>query len=331
MQDCLSQPAQYTSFDDAKPKPVDQQGSSLPDDFVLENEIFWLDGMVGKIRFQLQERIEPVAAARKDGRALMPHSEGGLLLLASAILGTTHGFGPFTRSTLHEGLFMLQAFMGVVTGTILVLAAVTAERQRAAAAAHEQRERLHVTLASIGDAVLVTDSQGRVTFLNPVAAALTGWPEAEAMGKNITEVSPAFQRVSRDPRPRTILETFTAPIRAACPDGAQPRSAGLCAAPAGCRGALRARQLPRARGAGRSGRPGRQGEKGFWISYTSTPRRVFNSRQPKISITNNHDPLIPMPFRCISCRTCSMEASCELCSKARRSASNSEICWLRNS
>jgi PAS domain S-box-containing protein len=110
------------------------------------------------------------------------------LVLASALLGTTHGFGPFIRPTLHESLFMLQAFMGIVTSTILVLAAVTAERQRATAAAHEQRERLHVTLASIGDAVLVTDSQGRVTFLNPVAAALSGWPEAEAMGKDITEV-----------------------------------------------------------------------------------------------------------------------------------------------
>ena len=63
------------------------------------------------------------------------------LVLASAIWGTAHGFGPFIRPTLHEGLFMLQAFMGVVTGTLLVLAAVTAERRQAEAAAHEQRER----------------------------------------------------------------------------------------------------------------------------------------------------------------------------------------------
>jgi PAS domain S-box-containing protein len=80
--------------------------------------------------------------------------------------------------------------MSVVAGTILVLAAVTAERRRVQAAVHEQRERLHVTLASIGDAVLVTDSQGRVTFLNPVAAALTGWSEAEALGKDIAQVFP---------------------------------------------------------------------------------------------------------------------------------------------
>jgi hypothetical protein len=49
LQDCFSQPAQDTSFDGAKPQPVDQQRSSLPDDFVLEDEVLWLEGMVGKV------------------------------------------------------------------------------------------------------------------------------------------------------------------------------------------------------------------------------------------------------------------------------------------
>ena len=110
------------------------------------------------------------------------------LVLAIAIWGTAQGFGPFAGETLHKGLFMLQSFMSVVAGTTLVLGAVMAERWQAEAAVHEQRERLHVTLSSIGDAVMVTDSQGRVTFLNPVAAALTGWPETEALGKDNTEV-----------------------------------------------------------------------------------------------------------------------------------------------
>jgi len=110
------------------------------------------------------------------------------LVLVCAVWGTVHNLGPFARPTLHEGLFTLQAFTGVVAGTILILAAVTAERRQAEAVVYEQRQRLHVTLCSIGDAVMVTDSQGRVTFLNPVAAALTGWPEAEALGKGITEV-----------------------------------------------------------------------------------------------------------------------------------------------
>src|SRR5215510_16259786 len=53
IQDGFSQPAQDTSFDDAKPQPVDQQSSGFPDDFIPEEEVLWLEGMFGKIIFQL--------------------------------------------------------------------------------------------------------------------------------------------------------------------------------------------------------------------------------------------------------------------------------------
>jgi len=121
---------------------------------------------------------------------LGPHGTVIALALRSAIAiwGTAQGFGPFAGPTLHESLFLLQTFMSVVAVTILVLAAAMTERKQAEATACEQRERFEVTLFSIGDAVIATDSQGRVTFLNPVAEALTGWPEAEALGKDITEV-----------------------------------------------------------------------------------------------------------------------------------------------
>jgi CHASE3 domain sensor protein len=51
------------------------------------------------------------------------------------------------------------------------------ERTQAAALVQEQRERLHTTLTSIGDAVIVTDARGRVTLMNQVAQALTGWKD----------------------------------------------------------------------------------------------------------------------------------------------------------
>ena len=58
-------------------------------------------------------------------------------------------------------------------------------------AAEEIRKRsewLRITLASIGDAVITTDEEGRVTSLNPVAETLTGWPQAEAPGLPLEQV-----------------------------------------------------------------------------------------------------------------------------------------------
>jgi PAS domain S-box-containing protein len=49
-------------------------------------------------------------------------------------------------------------------------------------------QSLRVTLASIGDAVITTDENGRCTYLNPVAEALTGWTNAEALGVEVPRV-----------------------------------------------------------------------------------------------------------------------------------------------
>jgi PAS domain S-box-containing protein len=63
----------------------------------------------------------------------------------------------------------------------------SAERKRVEEALLQQREWLRVTLNSIGDAVLATDLAGRITFVNPVAAALTGWTEQELLGRPVKE------------------------------------------------------------------------------------------------------------------------------------------------
>jgi diguanylate cyclase (GGDEF)-like protein/PAS domain S-box-containing protein len=63
-----------------------------------------------------------------------------------------------------------------------------AERETAEEALFVEKERAQVTLNSIGDAVLCTDNEGRVTYLNVVAEDITGWTAAEAAGKPVEEV-----------------------------------------------------------------------------------------------------------------------------------------------
>jgi PAS domain S-box-containing protein len=63
-----------------------------------------------------------------------------------------------------------------------------AERRRAEEELRRQREWLQVTLSSIGDAVIATDATGRITFMNAVAEALTGWTLTEASQKPVKEI-----------------------------------------------------------------------------------------------------------------------------------------------
>ncbi len=66
--------------------------------------------------------------------------------------------------------------------------ASAAEARRAQIQERRQREQLHITLASIGDAVITTDNAAKITFMNPVAEALTGWKKDEAVGRPLDEV-----------------------------------------------------------------------------------------------------------------------------------------------
>jgi PAS domain S-box-containing protein len=87
------------------------------------------------------------------------------------------------------------------TALVLVTAFVVLQQRSirsqatAADALFEQKELFRTTLASIGDAVISTDRDARVTFLNPVAEALTGWSSAEAEGKPLASV---FEIVDED-------------------------------------------------------------------------------------------------------------------------------------
>ena len=63
----------------------------------------------------------------------------------------------------------------------------------------KQAEWLRITLSSIGDAVLATDAEGRVTFMNGVAESLTGWPQAEAVGRPLPDIFCIVNEQTRQP------------------------------------------------------------------------------------------------------------------------------------
>lgn len=71
--------------------------------------------------------------------------------------------------------------------------------QRAEEAERAHREQLHVTLRSIGDAVIATDKDGRVSFVNPVAEKLTGWTQAQADKAPLASVFKILNEQTRQP------------------------------------------------------------------------------------------------------------------------------------
>src|SRR6185437_12022887 len=100
-----------------------------------------------------------------------------------------------------------------------IASALRASRERAQALAREvlereaglerardelaaERDRMQVTLQSIADGVIATDAQWNITFVNDCAAALTGWPAAEAMGRPLSKV---FRTIDAESRRNTAL------------------------------------------------------------------------------------------------------------------------------
>ncbi len=79
------------------------------------------------------------------------------------------------------------------------LAVDISDRKRAEDSLRESEENLRVTLNSIGDAVIATDTKGIITRMNPIAEKLTGWSFMEAKDKPINKVFNIFNSQTREP------------------------------------------------------------------------------------------------------------------------------------
>ncbi len=104
-----------------------------------------------------------------------------------------------------------QSLLGVILTTLVILVTLSAAmvfvsfRQRhiyldmfhAEQAKQLAQEEIRATLYGIGDGVIATDFHGNVTRLNPVAENLTGWSEADALGKPLAEIFHIINESSR--------------------------------------------------------------------------------------------------------------------------------------
>jgi PAS domain S-box-containing protein len=118
---------------------------------------------------------------------LVPLTVGWIRLLAErqGLFSEAFGMALFT-------FVMIAAFSALVLWVARMLDQAAAQRVQAQEQAGEQREWLHVTLASIGDGVIATDAAGRVRFLNAAAQRLTGWRATEAAGRGASELLHVF-------------------------------------------------------------------------------------------------------------------------------------------
>jgi two-component system CheB/CheR fusion protein len=80
--------------------------------------------------------------------------------------------------------------------------------QQANGTLQASQEKFAVTLNSIGDAVMATDTEGRVTLLNPIAEQLTGWTQAEAAGRPADEIFRIINEKTHQPFISPIKETL---------------------------------------------------------------------------------------------------------------------------
>jgi diguanylate cyclase (GGDEF)-like protein/PAS domain S-box-containing protein len=124
---------------------------------------FLLFAILGPLAWWYTKRLlEPLERLRTHIR--MAHEDSSL----------TPSFNRYAKNEIGDLAFAFHALMRA--------------RADAKKAVLGEKERLRTTLNSIGDAVISTDPEGNVTYLNPVAEAMTGWPSAEAVGLPVSAV-----------------------------------------------------------------------------------------------------------------------------------------------
>ncbi|MBS1714725.1 MAG: CHASE3 domain-containing protein [Armatimonadetes bacterium] len=171
-----------------------------------------LTGLISAKRAELLDTVETHDREGRDAAVRRVQSGKGKALMDEirAVVQTLQAQQQRLMDKNAVDLARLTVFRTVAFGVVTALSLValasayrrigreTARRYEAAKETVLQKNLLEVTLASIGDGVIVTDTAGRVTFLNAVANDLTGWGQ-EAVGRPCAEVFDIVNEETRLP------------------------------------------------------------------------------------------------------------------------------------
>lgn len=175
---------------------------------------------------------------------------------------------------------VLAATYGVYRWTLRRQLRWEQERQQVDAQLFDAKERVEVTLRSIMEAVIATDTAGRIQYVNATAERVTGWAQAETQGRFLNEIFPCLDEYSG-----ALLDPL-----ACCLDGQ----------PVGPEDALLFRRDGRSLPVERTAAPirGRQGEiTGVVLVFRDvTEKRVLTER---LTHQATHDPLTQLPNRAL--------------------------------
>jgi PAS domain S-box-containing protein len=122
-------------------------------------------------------------AAWRGGRA------PAIVAIAGSVAATNWFFLEPGSAATQSALFVLES---------VLITEVCEVMRRAQGAASEAADRLDTTMRSIADAVIATDADGKVVFVNRVAAEITGVSEHEAKGKKLEDVFEAIDETTRE-------------------------------------------------------------------------------------------------------------------------------------
>jgi PAS domain S-box-containing protein len=138
-----------------------------------------------------------VAGARDERHLYLLRQIGFRSGITVPIVAHGNIYGGLTLVTSTESGRLLKQADVLAAEELGRMAGLALENALAYREAELERERLRVTLTSIGDAVIATDVHGNVNFLNTIAENLTGWSKEEALGRPLTEVFKIINEYSR--------------------------------------------------------------------------------------------------------------------------------------